>query len=299
MLKNCVYQIFYDDESRRALDPGFLPLDNTGQRPDWREYWPMRRFLLSNTLEENARYGFLSPKFGTKTKLTSGDVFVYLARQPDDVEVVIFSPFFEQNAIFLNVFEQAVHHHAGIAQALEMACRRIAPTCDMRHLVQSSEQVVYCNYIIATPRFWREWLAACEILFDIAEANSGMLGPLLNALVPYGDMQLPAKIFIIERMASLLLSIRAFRSRTMEIERTTLSTPDWVPHTNLLIMLDALKYAALGTGREEYVKVFDVERNLLAGTVKREREAGKELVQDVKQPNRAARRKAALGKQRK
>jgi hypothetical protein len=165
--------------------------------------------------------------------------------------------------------------------------------------VQSSEQVVYCNYIVAKPRFWREWLDACETLFRIAEANSGVLGPLLNADVPYGDMKLPAKIFIIERIASLLLSVRKFRSQTLEIERTTLSSADWVPHTRSLMMLDALKYMALGTGRDEYIKVFNLERNILAEAVNREREAKKTPDQAVTHLNRAARRKAGSGKHRK
>jgi hypothetical protein len=43
-------------------------------------------------------------------------------------------------------------------------------------------------------------------------------------------MRLPAKVFVIERIASLLLSVRKFRSRIVEIERTTLSTPYWAPH---------------------------------------------------------------------
>ncbi|MFC0575871.1 hypothetical protein [Paraburkholderia solisilvae] len=295
---NYIYQIFYSDESRRALDPGFIPLDNTAQRPDWREYWPMRRYLLSNALDDNAWYGFLSPKFNEKTKLTSDDVCAYLAKQPGDTEVVIFSPFFEQNAIFLNVFEQASHHHPGISSALALACNAIAPACNAYQLVQSSEQVAFCNYVIAKPRFWREWLTACEMLFAIAEANMGALGSMLNEDVPYGDMRLPAKVFVIERIASLLLSIRTFRSRTIEIERTTLSTPDWAPHTRALIMLDALKYAALGTGRDEYLKVFNLERNLLADTVNREREERTDPGRAVTQMNRAARRKAGNGKQR-
>jgi hypothetical protein len=298
-MQNYIYQIFYSDESRRALDPGFIPLDNTAQRPDWREYWPMRRYLLGRQLDEDAWYGFLSPKFRGKTKLTSEDVYAYIAKQPDDIEVVTFSPYFEQNAIFLNVFEQASHHHPGIAGALTLACMTVAPGCSVQHMVQSSEQVVYCNYIVAKPRFWREWLAACETLFHIAEVNAGVLGPLLNAEVPYGDMTLPAKIFIIERIASLILSTRKFRSRTLEIERTTLSSGDWVPHTRLLMMLDALKYMALGTGREEYIKVFNLERNLLAETVNREREAKKAPSDAVNHLNRAARRKAASGKHRK
>lgn len=41
-----IHQIFYSDDTRRTLDPGFIPLDNlANERPDWREYWPIRKFL--------------------------------------------------------------------------------------------------------------------------------------------------------------------------------------------------------------------------------------------------------------
>lgn len=63
-----VYQIFYDQRSRQALDPEFLPLDNSRDaRPDWFEFWPIRQYLLANTLREGDWYGFLSPRFRAKT----------------------------------------------------------------------------------------------------------------------------------------------------------------------------------------------------------------------------------------
>jgi hypothetical protein len=32
-----IYQIYYSEDTRNCLDAGFIPLDNVGQRPDWRE----------------------------------------------------------------------------------------------------------------------------------------------------------------------------------------------------------------------------------------------------------------------
>jgi hypothetical protein len=73
-----VYQIYYSDETRKSNDSGFLQLDNLGNdRPDWREYWPIRKYLLENTLDENTFYGFLSPKFKDKTGLSSDQVYEF------------------------------------------------------------------------------------------------------------------------------------------------------------------------------------------------------------------------------
>ena len=67
----------------------------------------------------------------------------------------------------------------------------------------------------------------------------------------------------------------------------------------MLVILDALKYTALGTGRDEYMKVFNIERNALAETVNRERAARKAPNQTHAQPKRADRRKAEREKHRK
>jgi hypothetical protein len=63
-----LYQVIYSAETLASAEPAYRVLDNlANERPDWREYWPMRRFLLSNALDEDAFYGFFSPKFGAKT----------------------------------------------------------------------------------------------------------------------------------------------------------------------------------------------------------------------------------------
>lgn len=63
MQKAYIHQIFYSEETRKSLDAGFIPLDNSNQRPDWCEYWPIRNFLINAPLDSDGFYGFLSPKF--------------------------------------------------------------------------------------------------------------------------------------------------------------------------------------------------------------------------------------------
>ena len=47
-----LYQIAYNAETLEQVhSSGFLVLDNLGNpRPDWYEYWPIRNFLLTQTL---------------------------------------------------------------------------------------------------------------------------------------------------------------------------------------------------------------------------------------------------------
>ena len=75
-----IYQILNHYTSRQDLDPGFDVLDNSAnERPDWFEYWPIRKFLLNESLNEDAFYGFLSPKFRHKTNLSAALVRDFIA----------------------------------------------------------------------------------------------------------------------------------------------------------------------------------------------------------------------------
>src|ERR1700682_4374243 len=63
-----IFQILNHYTAPQDLDPGFAVLDNSAnERPDWYEYWPIRKFLLNEALDEDAFYGFLSPKLKSKT----------------------------------------------------------------------------------------------------------------------------------------------------------------------------------------------------------------------------------------
>ncbi|RFU47464.1 hypothetical protein [Paraburkholderia sp. DHOC27] len=256
-MKNDIYQIFYSDETRRMVAPDFIPLDNSGQRPDWREYWPMRRFFLENTLDPEARYGFFSPKFTLKTRLTSAQAREFVDSTPDDVDVITFSPFFDQAAFFDNVFHHAAACHPGIEHAINGALRLIAPDLDMTATFMSSVQTVFCNYLIAKPAFWQEWLQKCEVIFNAAEARDTELALRLNAEVKYEQQRAPAKVFVIERIPSLILGtqrqwkVRNFNPMTLPIASEPLSR-----FGADLVALDALKFAANATGFPQYVTAY-------------------------------------------
>src|SRR5450631_2451528 len=86
-----IHQILSHYTSPRELDPGFEVLDNsTNERPDWYEYWPIRKFLFNETLDENAFYGFLSPKFKLKTNLSAAEVGDFIQGSEPATDVLLF-----------------------------------------------------------------------------------------------------------------------------------------------------------------------------------------------------------------
>src|SRR5580658_2070876 len=97
-----IYQILNHYTSRQELDPDFAVLDNSAnERPDWFEYWPIRKFLLGEALDENAYYGFLSPKFGLKTGLSSAAVREFVLAADAAAEVILFSPSIHNSAYYM------------------------------------------------------------------------------------------------------------------------------------------------------------------------------------------------------
>src|ERR1700736_1036208 len=121
-----IYQILNHYTKRETLDPGFLVLDNSSnERPDWFEYWPIRKFLLNEPLDDDAFYGFLSPKFKHKTNLSAAMVHEFILAQDAATEVVLFSPSIHNSAYFLSVFEHGEAEHPGLARAASRFLERI------------------------------------------------------------------------------------------------------------------------------------------------------------------------------
>lgn len=259
MSTSSIYQIYYSEQSRTEVDPGFLPLDNLqNERPDWREYWPMRRFLLSQELDPNGYYGFFSPRFRHKTGLTAAAVHEFIRQQDGSPDVISFSPFFDQMAFPLNIVELAAVRH-GCADTFSQCAALVAPTFQMDRSVMSSLDIIYCNFFVAKRRFWEEWLRACERIFEVAEQALTPLGQGLNRFVTYETASAPAKVFIIERVASLLLwsqprwQVKTYNPTLLPPLSSKFAAMVSGP---TLLVLDSLKIAYVRTGAEQYLAAY-------------------------------------------
>jgi hypothetical protein len=261
-----IFQIHYSAETRALLDESFNPLDNaSNERPDWREYWPIRNYFLQNPPAAGDYYGFLSPAFRAKARLSSRTVLAFVNANLGHADVMLFSPFYDHIAFFLNQGEQGALVHQSCASAFEQSLALIAPRFRMAETVGCSRNTGYCNYFVATGAFWSEWLARCELIFDCAERGDTPLGRALNANVDYNSQAAPLKVFIIERAVSALLAtqprwrVRAYNSMLLPFSRSPLGAM-----AAELAALDALKIAYLTEGHEEYKQAFFKLRAQLA-----------------------------------
>jgi hypothetical protein len=251
-----IYQILPHYAKREDLDPGFLVLDNTAQeRLDWYEYWPIRKFLLKQPLDNESFYGFLSPRFKQKTGLGAAAVREFVNRDRNTADIVLFSHSPEKTAYYWNVFDYGEFCHPGLFKLATQFFERIGQPTDLRELVSHSRNEISSNYMIAKPRFWRTWLSIIEQLIAIAESPADPLGVELRKPTTYrGQRDAQMKVFIMERIATWILvrdSGLVVRVRDPIVARSRLYK---LPGA---IICDALKIAYVADNRlEKYRIVF-------------------------------------------
>ena len=252
-----LYQIAYSPETLAALEPGFLLLDNlANERPDWFEYWAIRRHLAANALDEDAFYGFFSPKFVRKTQLSHDQVVRFVQDAAPRADVVLFSPQPDMAAFFLNVFEQGETFDAGLIDAFEAFLKHVGRPVDLRALVMDSRQIVFSNYFVARPAFWRAWAALSAQFFDACEGPPTDLQRALTLPTSYpGDAH--RKVFLAERIAPLLLTLEP-QWRTVAANTFTMgwSMSRFREYPQEAVISDALKIAFRDQGFPEYLQAF-------------------------------------------
>ena len=257
-----LYQIIYNDQTYDNADPNYPLLDNrSNERPDWYEYWPIRRFLLNEKLDEHGFYGFFSPKFSEKTFLSYPEVEKFVSENASKTDVVLFSPQPDMGSFFLNVFEQGELFDPGLIKVYSNFLQSIGHNISINDLVMDSRQIVFCNYFVAKPMFWREWLKLNEYLFSCCENRSHPLSQDLCVQTTYpGDVQ--RKVFLQERSASYLLATQShWRSLAYNPFGMGWSTMRFREFPVDAVISDALKLAYKEQNFSIYLSAFAKIRN--------------------------------------
>ena len=254
MKKNLkIYQICYSEETLNQIPDGFLALDNlSNSRPDWREYWPIRNFLLNNQLDEDSLYGFFSPKFQHKTTLSFNDIQKFINEKYSDEDTVTFSPYWDLLSLFKNVFEQGDVFHPGLVLETQNFVNHINYDIDISNHISHSKNTVFCNYFLAKPSFWRDWLVLGEKLFEYAENKNHRI----SEFTTYGKEQVHMKVFVMERIVNLLLLKDNIKCLNYDIFRLNPSGCVLNKLLNESIISDSLKLTYAETGYQVYLNQF-------------------------------------------
>lgn len=266
-----IYQIFYDQRTRQALEPEFLPLDNSQDgRPDWFEFWPIRQYLRGNALREGDWYGFLSPRFRAKTGIDAARLREFLDFSDGRSEVALVSVVWDQLAYFQNPFEQGETCHPGLTAICQSTVEALGIDLELRHTVAYSGNFTFCNYIIAKPVYWRHWLELANRLFALAEDGSAEQRARLGAHTTHTSepIHTPMKAFVQERLPLLLILQQKLRTTTLDTSATTPADQRLFgtsPQTHgLLQACDQLKRAYVASQQLSYLEAYRTVRGLIA-----------------------------------
>ncbi len=166
-----IFQIYYRPEQRQFLDPAFEPYNNEGSNSPLLEFNVFRKLMNSELLRGAGLWGALSWKFKEKTGLSGEQLLQIVANHPG-YDVYYCNPFPELEGLYHNLWLQGETSHANFL----ILCRDFfqAAGLDDSELTQlvPSSHFAASNYFIATPAFWRGYVAFISDV--IARAEQGM-----------------------------------------------------------------------------------------------------------------------------
>jgi len=205
-----LYQIFYNDETRAAVRPELIPLDNCEGPHGWFEFWPILNFLRENELSENVWYGFFSPKFPEKARVSLEEVFSLVSKNPC-AEVALVSYRWKLLATQLNPWLSGERNHPGLLRCSERFLSSIGHRLDLETTVCDFTTSSFSNYVIAKKAYWVAWKEIAEEYLRYVESGGASLAD--NHMTPYKESSdTPLRAFVQERFLSVVLLSNEFRT---------------------------------------------------------------------------------------
>lgn len=257
-----LYHIAYSQKTLETLRPGFRLLDNlSNPRPDWYESWPIRQFLLNHTLDEAAFYAFFSPKFFLKTGLDANDLRRFVSNDQDGTDAFFVCPQAEVGAVFLNPVIGSEFTDPGALATVQKSLDKAGLGLDIASQVIDSSTLVYSNYVIAKPAYWRRWLSIVECIYDIAENGSdkALQSELTHPTRYDGGVQ--RKVFLIECLPSLLFTCDGMKVKSIPLNELSAAQGVMYPHREQAMACDAYKIAYNCTGNPVFLNLFHSAAN--------------------------------------
>lgn len=200
-----IYQIYYRTFQRLFLDGDFIPYDNReNARPELAEYHIFHKEHEEGRCFDAEYVGFLSWKFGNKTKV-KGRQFIRFIEQNPGYDVYFINPFPIQVCQWRNVWAQGDYKHPGILKFSQSVFDNIFGNYDIRGMINTDSDALYCNYWVANQKFWKKYIESVRLFMDYVEKDMldeekefvyGIANPNNNSIfIPY----------IIERMFSTMI----------------------------------------------------------------------------------------------
>lgn len=204
-----IFQIHYQSSQLQQLDPAFEPYNNAGDNSPLLEFNVFRKLLNSNQVKGAELWGALSWKFTQKTGLSGSDLHQIIATNPG-FDVYYCNPYPELEAQYHNLWLQGETAHPNFNVLCQEFFEVAGLDADILKSFAPSSLFAAANYFVATPRFWRAYMAFVDTV--VARAEGGMSKTAKAMIyssaadrqgIHAGASYLP---FIVERLFSVFLS---------------------------------------------------------------------------------------------
>lgn len=252
-----IYQIYFDANSKKNLDPLFISYDNSNSNDSWFEFSVIKKILESNVFDENQYIGFFSHRFYEKTGLKGKNVFEIISKSTHDV--ISFSHSIKDISIYPNSFFQGEKCHKGFISIAKKVYDEIGLNIDLNNLIQDASRIIFSNHFVAKYSFWKKWLLIANKIFELAENKNSPLYKELNMFTNYKSIEdkYQFKIFLIERLVSVVLEVNQIDAFL------GLDFKNYPKKNNLesslfgeYLIFDSLKTKYLKTGKHDYLDFY-------------------------------------------
>jgi hypothetical protein len=204
-LNTHLHQIYYLPSQLPLLEPAFTPYDNTAnENREFAEYYIFEKEYNAGRVKDDALTGFVSWKFGQKTKLT-GRRFLDFVQANPGYDVYFINPFPMQMKFFKNLWLQGEFYHPGILALSQEILRLAGYDIDLAGQTHDKQTALYCNYWVGSKRFWDIYMHFTRPIIEVLRSGlSDAQKQKLHSIADKGnDFSFIA--FIIERLFTTLL----------------------------------------------------------------------------------------------
>ena len=199
-----IYQIYYDEFSKKELFPFFIPYDNSKVASKWYEYGVFRQNFLNKKYKAFEYTGFVSWKFQGKTNI-SGREFIKFIENHSGYDVYFINPFQGNTYRFKNVWECGDFFHPGLMEIVDYIFRNLNYNIDINKMVNSNQDTLYSNYWVGNEKWWNLYMEFCEPIYSFIETSGDSF--IHERILKEADSGNKASFipFIMERMFSTVI----------------------------------------------------------------------------------------------
>lgn len=202
-----LYQAFLGDRQRSFVAACAVPYDVSGNTGSATREYELFKAIHAARTPEDGPWGLVSWKFEHKAAIAP-ELFLDFARScfAAGADCVFVNPMIGNEAVFLNVWEQwAVSRKDLMPMLSSVAALSAVPVT----AAMDRSSFAFCNYFMATDRFWRAYFAFVDRVAGGLEAEAARgtaAGQLYAGSAQYHrNMELSSRPFVIERLFSTFL----------------------------------------------------------------------------------------------